>query len=97
MNLMSSFKATMNTKGQLTLPKDVRDALGLTPGTPLEGTIDRHGNIVLLAARLDPAELFDTRPPVDRRLSVDDMDRVIALAARTSVHKARRSKKRGHA
>ena len=94
---MGSFKATMSTKGQLTLPKDVRDALGLAPGTPLEGTVDRHGNIVLLAARLDPAELFATRPRVERVLSVEDMDRVIAQAARSTVPKARRSKKRGHA
>jgi AbrB family looped-hinge helix DNA binding protein len=93
---MSSFKATMSTKGQLTLPKDVRDALGLAPGTPLEGTIDRHGNIVLLAARSDPAELFATRPRVGRVLSVEDMDRVIARAARSSVPR-RRTKKRGHA
>ena len=95
---MGSFKATMSTKGQLTLPKEVRDALGLAPGTPLEGTVDRHGNIVLLAARSDPAALFASRPRVDRMLSVEDMDRVIELAARSSVPKARRSKKkRGHA
>jgi antitoxin PrlF len=93
---MGGFKATMSTKGQLTLPKDVRDALGLAPGTPLEGTIDRHGNIVLLAARSDPAELFATRPRVERVLSVEDMDRVIARVARASAPK-RRSKKRGHA
>jgi AbrB family looped-hinge helix DNA binding protein len=94
---MGSFRATMSTKGQLTLPKEVRDALGLAPGTPLEGTVDRHGNIVLLAARSDPAELFVTRPHVDRTLSVEDMDRVIALAAQSSAPKVRRSKKRGHA
>jgi AbrB family looped-hinge helix DNA binding protein len=94
---MGSFKATMSTKGQLTLPKDVRDALGLAPGTPLEGTVDRHGNIVLLAARSDPAELFATRPRVERVLSVEDMDHVIARAARTTAPKPRRSKKRGHA
>jgi AbrB family looped-hinge helix DNA binding protein len=94
---MGSFKATMSTKGQLTLPKDVRDALGLAPGTPLEGTVDRHGNIVLLAARSDPAELCATRPRVGRVLSVEDMDRVIARVARSTVPKTRRSKKRGHA
>ena len=94
---MGSFKATMSTKGQLTLPKDVRDALGLAPGTPVEGTIDRHGNIVLLAARSDPAELFSTRPAVGRVLSVEDMDRIIAKAARSAVSKKRRSRKRGHA
>jgi AbrB family looped-hinge helix DNA binding protein len=94
---MAGFKATMSTKGQLTLPKHVCDALGLAPGTPVEGTVDRHGNIVLLAARSDPTELFATRPPFDRVLSVEDMDRVIARAARSAVPKPRRSRKRGRA
>jgi AbrB family looped-hinge helix DNA binding protein len=72
---------TLTSKGQLTLPRQLRDALGLTPGARLQASIDRHGRLVLVPSKYEPEELFRHRPKVNRVMSTDDMDRAIAAAA----------------
>jgi AbrB family looped-hinge helix DNA binding protein len=72
---------TLTSKGQLTLPRQLRDALGLTPGARLQASIDRHGRLVLVPSKYEPEELFRHRPKGNRVMSTDDMDRAIALAA----------------
>jgi antitoxin PrlF len=41
---------TLTTKGQVTIPKAVRDHLGIGPGSKVDFRLDAQGNIVLLAA-----------------------------------------------
>jgi AbrB family looped-hinge helix DNA binding protein len=72
---------TLTSKGQLTIPRQLRDALGLAPGAQLQASIDRHGRLVLVPSKYEPEELFRHRPRVDRVMSVEDMDRAIAAAA----------------
>jgi antitoxin PrlF len=72
---------TLTSKGQLTLPRQLRDALGLAPGARLQASIDRHGRLVLVPSKYEPEDLFRHRPTVNRLMSIDDMDRAIALAA----------------
>jgi AbrB family looped-hinge helix DNA binding protein len=48
--------ATVTSKGQITLPKEVRDALGLRPGSKVQFEIQR-GRVVL--RRQIPQEAFD--------------------------------------
>ncbi|MBI2313640.1 MAG: AbrB/MazE/SpoVT family DNA-binding domain-containing protein [Betaproteobacteria bacterium] len=38
---------TVTSKGQVTIPKKVRDALGLTPGSAVEFSVSREGEVVL--------------------------------------------------
>ncbi len=47
---------TMTSKGQMTLPKDVRDDLGLKPGDKLD-IVKRGGNYVLLPRNFPVAAL----------------------------------------
>jgi len=72
---------TLSSKGQLTIPRQMREALGLAPGARLQASIDRHGRLVLVPLKYEPEDLFRHRPTVDRVLSLEDMDRAIAAAA----------------
>jgi len=38
---------TLTVKGQVTIPKHIRDELGLKPGSRLDFTVNRDGEIVL--------------------------------------------------
>ena len=56
------------------------DALGLAPGSWLQASIDRNGRLVLVPSKYEPQDLFRDRPTVNRVMTLDDMDRAIALA-----------------
>jgi antitoxin PrlF len=69
---------TLTSKGQLTIPRQLREALGLAPGSRLQASIDRHGRLILVPAKYEPQELFSLRPKVNRVLTVEEMDEAIA-------------------
>ena len=71
---------TLTSKGQLTIPRQLREALGLAAGARLQASIDAHGRLVLVPSRYEPEELFRHRPPVDRVMSLEEMEQVIAAA-----------------
>ncbi|MCU0529906.1 MAG: AbrB/MazE/SpoVT family DNA-binding domain-containing protein [Cyanobium sp. Prado107] len=71
---------TRTSKGQLTIPRQLRDALALVPGAKLQASIDRHGRLVLVPSKYEPEDLIRHRPQVKRVMSVEDMDRAIAAA-----------------
>lgn len=43
----------MTSKGQVTVPKDIRDALGLRPGSSVGFAIDENGDAKILKADCD--------------------------------------------
>jgi len=55
-----SKQSNLTVKGQVTIPKDVRDALGLKPGEPVEFDWNEHGEAVIRKPRSDMAA-FDRR------------------------------------
>jgi hypothetical protein len=71
---------TLTSKGQLTIPRQLREALGLVAGARLQASIDAHGRLVLVPSRYEPEELFRHRPPVDRLMSLEEMEQAIAAA-----------------
>lgn len=74
--------ATLTSKGQLTLPKAIRDRLRLGSGDRVDFVIKDDGTIVLRPATVDVRELagFLHRKGV-KRLSVSEMNAVIRRRA----------------
>lgn len=75
---------TMSSKGQLVLPKAIRERLKLTAGTRVKVTVEAE-RVILTPELYEPAALFTNRPPVKRVVSLDEMERAIAKAARGRV------------
>lgn len=73
--------ATMSSKGQLTIPKEVRDQLGLTTGTRLYVTV-RNGEVVALPKNRKLADLAGMlgRPPAGAGATLEDFDDAIGKA-----------------
>ena len=70
--------ATVTAKGQVTIPKKIRELLRLKPGDRIDFVLD-EGRVVVRAATLDVARLKGLlhrpgRPPV----SLEQMDAAIA-------------------
>ena len=72
---------TLSSKGQLTIPRQLRESLGLTPGTRLMVSVDQDGRLILVPSLYEPEDLFRDRPMVQRSMTLEDMDRTIAAAA----------------
>jgi antitoxin PrlF len=63
----------LTSKGQVTIPKRIRDALGLRPGTLVEFSVDANGEV-----KLHPAE-----PPKGKRRTT--VDRFAAVRGKADV------------
>ena len=69
--------STLTSKGQTTIPKDVRKRLNLQPGDRLEFVIDEDGRVLVLPASIDASELAGMLKPPARQVTVEDMNRAI--------------------
>jgi AbrB family looped-hinge helix DNA binding protein len=75
----------LSSKGQVILPKSVRDALGWKPGT--EFGVEEFGDGVLLRPlktfkRTRHEDVFACLKPKGSTLSIADMDRAVASEAK---------------
>ncbi len=77
---MGSF-TTMSSKGQLTIPKDVRDNLNLKGGTRFFVT-QRDGDVVAIPKNKNIADLAGImgKPPKGAGASLADIDEAIGVA-----------------
>jgi len=73
--------STLTAKGQTTIPKRVRDLLGLKPGDRLEFVVQEDGTALMVPATLHIADLEGCLPPPKRPVSLEDMDRAIRRRA----------------
>jgi AbrB family looped-hinge helix DNA binding protein len=68
----------MTTKGQVTIPKRIRDHLGLKPGSAVEFTIVGDGQIGLRTREKKPESRFAAlRGTVDLGMTTDEFMRSI--------------------
>lgn len=57
--------SNMTSKGQVTIPKRLRDAAGLKPGRPVDVSLNGEGNVVLAPQRKRPTE-SDMRKRIEK-------------------------------
>ncbi len=75
---------TLTSKGQVTIPKRIRDAMQLLPGMPVEFAISAAGEVVVRAARPKPkprakvVDAFDAvRGSADVKWRTDDLMKLL--------------------
>jgi len=73
-------EAKMTSKGQITLPKEIRDRLGLKRGDRVRFVIEDDGRVRLLPAKRDISELVGILPRPKRALSLEELDDIVQTA-----------------
>lgn len=84
--------ATLTSKGQITIPADVRRTLGVQTGDRVEFVEIQPGRFELVAATRSVRELKGMLGKPARTLSIEDMNRVIAEQGAKAVLRSGRSK-----
>jgi antitoxin PrlF len=75
--------ATLTSKGQLTLPKLIRDRLRVRPGDAVDFVVTESGDIQVRAGHVDARELRGLlKRPGRKAVSVDAMDAALLAAHR---------------
>jgi len=73
--------AVITSKGQVTIPKPVRDKLKLRTGDRLDFIVGSDGTVRLVPITASIKELKGLAPTPKRKLSLEDMDNAIAKGA----------------
>jgi antitoxin PrlF len=69
--------ASVTSKGQITIPKEVRESLGVKTGDRVAFRIGVDGRVLLEAETVDLMTLTGTIKPRKQGVSVEDMNRVV--------------------
>lgn len=76
--------ATMSSNGRITVPKAIREALGLRPGDQLAFQIREDGTVVVQPKTIDIMSLAGTMRSAVKGVSIEDMDAAIGDAVARS-------------
>lgn len=71
--------STITSKGQLTLPKKIREKLNVHSGDKVEFLIDDNDKIFILPVKTSMTELKGMVPPPGKKVSLKDMEDAIIL------------------
>jgi antitoxin PrlF len=66
-------ESTATSKGQTTIPKSVRDALGIKEGTPLRWKLE-NGVLTVRAKTKRLEDFLPLIPPNGRHVTIEEMD-----------------------
>lgn len=73
--------ATMTSKGQVTIPKEVRTALGLQAGHRITFRLREDGVAEMKAATVDLMSLCGILKPKKRGVTLEEMEEAVAEGA----------------
>lgn len=77
--------STLTSKGQVTVPKEIRELLGLREGDRLVFRLDEHGNVLLRPETQGPLGRLPgllRHLAGERAVSVEEMDEAVRRRAR---------------
>ena len=77
-------QTTLTSKGQITLPKSLRDKLKLNPGDRVEFFIDDEQGARLVVKHVSVTMLKGMLPRPSQPVSTEDMDKAVREGARNS-------------
>lgn len=86
--------ATLTSKGQVTIPKSVRDALALDPGDRLEFRVRDDGVVEVRPQDVDLLSLIGAVKPRKRGITVEQMNRDIAASAAKGTTRSKKGRRR---
>lgn len=70
-------RTILTSKGQVTIPKQIRDALHLTPGSAVDISVNRDGDVVIHKVDVRPSRKPDrfeaARSKADVKWRTDDL------------------------
>jgi AbrB family looped-hinge helix DNA binding protein len=74
---------TMSSKGQLTVPRALREKLNLRPGSQIDARVDDEGRLILTPVLYEPEEFLARRPAKPMRTAtLEQMEDGIRKGAR---------------
>jgi antitoxin PrlF len=73
-------QATITSKGQITLPKALRERFRLEPGDRVEFLVDDDGQVRMVPRTTSVTRLKGMLPKPERPVSLDQMDAAVAQA-----------------
>jgi len=76
--------ATLTSKGQVTIPKEIREALGLKTGDRLVFQLVAEGVVEIRPRTVDLRSLAGMISPEEKGVSLDQMEEAVAEGARRS-------------
>jgi antitoxin PrlF len=72
-------RSTVTSKGQITIPKEIRDQMGLKPGDRVDFVSNRKGEISLRVINTDIRRLRGIiKSPLGRPITIEEMNEAIA-------------------
>jgi len=74
-------QATITSKGQVTVPKKVREQLHLKPGDKIEFLVDENGTVRVVPVTAKVTQLKGMVPKPRRVVSLEEMDEAVARGA----------------
>lgn len=75
--------STITSKGQTTIPGEIRRLLKLKAGDRIEFVVEADGKVVLVPATVPVGELEGLLAPAPRKVSVEEMDVAVRRRARS--------------
>lgn len=75
-----SFEATVTSKGQVTIPREIRERLGVRAGGKLRLVVESDERVVMTPSNLSVQRLFGILGKPPRSLTLEEIDEVIQQA-----------------